>query len=106
MLGGGKFQEFPMFPIGLAIGIFLHWMRRVIFFRSQAFSRIAFLKLNDIRFAEDLYGLNHFFRKRHVSFVVTGDFGNYFSAFSHEGRSLVRPMRRNQIAAFVALSSI
>ena len=80
-----EFEEFAVGTIGFAVGVHGVGMRGGILIGCEEFFVAAFLKFNDIGFAEDGGGEDEFVGDFHVAFVVTTDFGDYFGGvFMHD----------------------
>ena len=65
-----------MRAIGVAIGIRRIGVRRVIFYRRQKLTVVAFLKLSNICPADGGSNANKLLRDLHITFMVTANFSD------------------------------
>jgi hypothetical protein len=72
-----EFEKFAVGTVGFAVSVHGVGVGGCILFGCEKFFVAAFLKFDDIGFAEDGGGEDEFVGDVHIAFVVTAYFGDY-----------------------------
>ncbi|MCG8511509.1 MAG: hypothetical protein MI741_20025, partial [Rhodospirillales bacterium] len=94
-----KFEELPVFPVGISIGVVRVWVRTIVLVNRKQFAIATLLEFNDINVAKLRCDFNHLQRSLHFTSMIAADFANHDGFFHSD---LLNQMQSIAIAGCIS----